>query len=386
MPEIKAMADTIGTQLKGAIESLDWAGLINSLVGIITFFVENAEAIGIVIGALFALNTMYKTVVVVTGIVNTAMALSTWFFAQFTAGVGLGTIALKMFRTALITTGIGAVLVGLGFLAEWMINGADATDLATDSQEDFGGQVGMTADQLARLADEANKIPPFIMPSMPSLSGGGGGLSKAQNAAAEAARAAEEAARRAAEEAARAAEEARRAEEERLEKRRASYESFADSVKSIFGRIKESILSSFDLPKLGSSVNSITRNIAKLLEKTKRFANDITKLSGLGLNSALLQQVIQAGPIAGSQLASAIVGGGSAFISQLNSAYGEFGNLASGIAGVGTDRAFANQEVINNYYQIEVSGGVGSGPSIGKAIVDAIKSYERTSGAVWQGA
>jgi hypothetical protein len=46
----------------------------------------------------------------------------------------------------------------------------------------------------------------------------------------------------------------------------------------------------------------------------------------------------------------------------------------------------ANQEVINNYYNIEVSGGVGSGPSIGKAIVDAIKSYERTSGAVWQGA
>ena len=90
--------------------------------------------------------------------------------------------------------------------------------------------------------------------------------------------------------------------------------------------------------------------------------------------------------MAGSQLASAIVGGGSAFISQLNAAYGEFGNLASGIAGVGTERAFANQEVINNYYQIEVSGGVGSGPSIGKAIVDAIKSYERTSGAVWQGA
>jgi hypothetical protein len=90
--------------------------------------------------------------------------------------------------------------------------------------------------------------------------------------------------------------------------------------------------------------------------------------------------------MAGSQLASAIVGGGSAFISQLNEAYGDFGNLASGIAGVGTERAFENQEVVNNYYQIEVSGGVGSGPSIGKAIVDAIKSYERTSGAVWQGA
>ena len=37
-------------------------------------------------------------------------------------------------------------------------------------------------------------------------------------------------------------------------------------------------------------------------------------------------------------------------------------------------------------YNINVSGGVGSGPGIGKAIVDAIKSYERTSGAVWQNA
>jgi TP901 family phage tail tape measure protein len=39
-----------------------------------------------------------------------------------------------------------------------------------------------------------------------------------------------------------------------------------------------------------------------------------------------------------------------------------------------------------NTYNITVNGGVGSGPGIGKAIVDAIKSYERTSGAVWQGA
>jgi hypothetical protein len=39
-----------------------------------------------------------------------------------------------------------------------------------------------------------------------------------------------------------------------------------------------------------------------------------------------------------------------------------------------------------NTYNINVSGGVGSGPGIGKAIVDAIKSYERTSGAVWQNA
>jgi len=88
----------------------------------------------------------------------------------------------------------------------------------------------------------------------------------------------------------------------------------------------------------------------------------------------------------GGRLAAALAGAGGGFIGELNQAYGEFGGIASGIATVGATAALANQEVINNYYQIEVSGGVGSGPTIGKAIVDAIKSYERTSGAVWQGA
>ena len=180
--------------------------------------------------------------------------------------------------------------------------------------------------------------------------------------------------------------EAARQEEERLRKRSEAYESFADSVKSIFGNIKESILSAFSLPDLGSSVGSITRNIKKLLEQTKAFARNITSLSQQGLTNDLLQQVIAAGPMEGGRLAASLAGAGGGFISELNQAYGEFGGIASGIANVGATAALANQEVINNYYKIEVSGGVGSGPSIGKAIVDAIKSYERTSGAVWQGA
>jgi hypothetical protein len=39
-----------------------------------------------------------------------------------------------------------------------------------------------------------------------------------------------------------------------------------------------------------------------------------------------------------------------------------------------------------NTYNITVNGGVGSGSTIGKSIVDAIKAYERSSGAVWQSA
>jgi hypothetical protein len=190
----------------------------------------------------------------------------------------------------------------------------------------------------------------------------------------------------AARQAAAAAAEARRREQEIIDKRNEAYKSFADSVKQTFGSIKESILSAFSLPDLGGSVNSISRNIQKLLTRTREFAQNITSLSQQGLNDVLLQQVIGAGPMEGGKLAQALAGAGGGFISQLNQAYSEFGGIASGIADVGTQSAFRNQSVINNYYEIEVSGGVGSGPSIGKAIVDAIKSYERTSGAVWQGA
>jgi hypothetical protein len=208
------------------------------------------------------------------------------------------------------------------------------------------------------------------------------GISKLTQAYMSSAMAQAEAARQAAA----AAAEARRKEEERLQKIADAYKSFADSVKDTFGSIKESILDAFSLPDLGNSVNSISKNIQKLLTRTREFAKNITSLSQQGLNDVLLQQVIGAGPMEGGKLAQALAGAGGGFISQLNQAYGEFSGIASDIAGVGTQSAFANQSVINNYYEIEVSGGVGSGPSIGKAIVDAIKSYERTSGAVWQGA
>ena len=227
------------------------------------------------------------------------------------------------------------------------------------------------------------------MVAIPTASAGKGASAAAEKAAREAEKAARELAEaqeKAARELQDALDEAARKEADRIKKREDAYKSFADSVKSTFGGIKNSIMSAFSLPELGGSVNSISRNIQKLLTRTREFAKNITSLSQQGLTNDLLQQVIAAGPMGGGKLAQRLAGAGSSFIGQLNQAYGEFGGIASDIAGVGTGSAFANQEVINNYYQIEVSGGVGSGPTIGKAIVDAIKSYERTSGAVWQNA
>jgi hypothetical protein len=186
-------------------------------------------------------------------------------------------------------------------------------------------------------------------------------------------------------EAALAAEEAAKREAELLAERERQYASFADAIKSTFSQIKNSIMGAFDLQNLGGSTSSIIRNMKKLLETTKTFASNISKLSNMGLNPMLLQQVMSAGPLAGAKLANALVSGGMADLMQINAGYSEFGQLASNIAEAGTRRDFETSAQ-QSIYNINVEGGVGSGATIGKAIVDAIKAYERTSGAVWQGA
>jgi uncharacterized protein YoxC len=180
-----------------------------------------------------------------------------------------------------------------------------------------------------------------------------------------------------------AAEKAARKEKELLAKRAAAFKSFNEAVKQTFSQFKETILSSFDLPSLGNSVNSITRNIGRLLEKTRKFASNISQLASMGLDPALLQQVIQAGPIAGAQLAASLVLGGAGAIAGINASFGEFGNLASQIAGVGTGALFGTAQTVNNY-SVNVTGGVATSADVGRAVVNAIASFERQSGAAWR--
>jgi hypothetical protein len=206
-----------------------------------------------------------------------------------------------------------------------------------------------------------------------------------QQAAAAQASAAAEAASNAAAAAAQAAAEQAAREAAILAEKQRVYEAFAYSVTSTFGRIKDSILGAFSLPELGGSTDSIIRNMDKLLARVKSFSQNITKLSSMGLDPKLLQQVINAGPIAGAKLAANLVAGGAGGLATINRGFAEIGGLASEIGMTGTQAQFQTaqqQQIIN----INIEGGLDSSAAIGKAVVDAVRAYERTSGAVWQGA
>ena len=494
MPQIKEMARQLGSELKTAIASVDWKALTKTIIDLARFFSQNAGAIIQVVTAIFALNTAYKLMQVVIGLVNTAVALNTWFVAKSAAGMTAATISAGILRTALLLLPWGIAAAGIGLVVAGMTEADSSYRTTTPVVTSFGEEVLKTghdaewaAGKYGVLKDAMQAIPKDIKTNITISTGyssaegrrlaeqafgrgdldmslgkfdpdpktTGGATTKAtagplqqiiaeskQNAkvikkqstlerkglSAEVAawvtssskpvKAANQAIQRitkngtkaianltkaynnsAAGQAAAAAASASEITESftavyddtadreaaALAERERVFASFADSVKNTFAGIKNGIINAFDLTELGGSSNAITRNMDKLLTRLRAFATNVKSLASMGLNPALLQQVISAGPMGGARLAEALVMGGAGGLSAINAGYSEFGALSSQIATTGTESLF-NREAQQTVYNINVDGGVGSGSTIGKAIVDAIKAYERTSGAVWQGA
>jgi hypothetical protein len=412
------IAPEAGAKLKAALGAVDWSAFAKTIADTVVFFVQNADAILKTVGAIFALNTAYNILKVSIGIANGIIAFTNVLLAGTTTAAGFATGALTVLRTALMLSGIGAVIVALGFVVTGIMNGGKAATNATPQLTTYGGALrksgqdaewaaqryGIATTAAQNLGAAAANLPIPGRTAATSRPSRGGTratptvkvpdvriqmkkTNSALDAAAKKAKAAaakkKAAAKAAAAEERAAAAAAAAARAAALEKEREQYKSFSDSVASTFAGIKERILDAFSLPELGGSTNSIIRNMGKLLAKTRDFSKNITQLSAMGLNPALLQQVISSGPVAGAQLAASLVAGGAAGLSTINAGYAELGSLASDIGMTGTQSLFGTQAQ-QNIYNINVRGGLDSAPAIGKAIVDAIKAYERTSGAIWQ--
>ena len=505
MEGLREMAPEIGSNLRDAVNSVDWKSLAKTLIDLAGFFLRNAEAIIRVSVALFALNTAYNALKVAQGLYNAVAAFTNTLLQQTGTVATTTTRAVGLLRNALflggVTVAVGSVVDEYRRLKDAIKNSKiqlsqfDSEVIATSgavaklspintlwqnitksilgavmAQRDFNGetkkpdlsgymdagerrnrldvqfrQSGMerfaaslvdTTKNTGAGATTSSRAPTFAQTlrqgvvaqnRLTKLVGTGLSEGAAQLALSRvdnkkqftklitnlskpgvadkrqavfnrtAAGIAELAQIRANNEAINAQnladqQEADRqrqavidAEKAAADERERIYKSFADSVTSTFARIKDAIVGAFSLPELGGSTDSIIRNMDKLLTRVRAFSANITKLSTMGLDPALLQQVIQAGPVAGARLAAGLVAGGAEALGRINAGFGEIQTLGSELGMTGTQSRF-NNATQQNIYNINVEGGVGSGATIGKAIVDAIKAYERTSGAVWQGA
>jgi len=149
----------------------------------------------------------------------------------------------------------------------------------------------------------------------------------------------------------------------------------ADSVKESMDNVYKSITEGFDITKFGQSATQVLGNARRMVERAKAFGAEIVNLAKMNLSPVLLNQLIAAGPQEGYALAKSLSTAGMPTINELNSLYGQTLDIGAATAG-----QYGNTQT--NFY-IDVSGGLGDKNSIGKAIVEAIKGYERQNGKVF---
>jgi hypothetical protein len=141
LPVIQKVIEEMGPKLSEALKSVDWQSLATSISNAITFLVENAETIGKVVISMWALNTAYNAGRVAIGLYNAAAVILNNTFTITAGNIALTTGALRLFRLALLGTGIGAIVVLLGAIAENMANIKQKTDLTTDSVNTYKNAV-----------------------------------------------------------------------------------------------------------------------------------------------------------------------------------------------------------------------------------------------------
>jgi len=155
------------------------------------------------------------------------------------------------------------------------------------------------------------------------------------------------------------------------------FKKMVQTIKDDMKKVQDSIVNAFDITNMGTSGGSISRNIDKFMVKLREFSGYIKTLREQGLTGKLLEQLAMAGPERGLAAAKAFAGSPE-LVSQANAAYGELGMTATAIS---SNVAQAKAAPI---YNINVNAGVGDKKTIGMAVVEAIKSFERTNGKGWR--
>jgi len=150
--------ETVGAQLLPALE--EFSKYIVSPEGqknlkqIVDLFVGMGKAIAGVSKFLVENISLVKAIVAALVVLRIGWVLSSTAVSLYVAVTKNAVTATKLLKTALITTGIGALIVALGFLAEGWLNAGNAQDQYNNNPNtDFGTGVDIEAWRLQHIRD-----------------------------------------------------------------------------------------------------------------------------------------------------------------------------------------------------------------------------------------
>lgn len=250
---------------------------------------------------------------IITAFAKTETTLNAW-------AAKVKTFAEKDFGGALADTILKAVTVA----SEWLnsaadkvleFTGEDFVGNVTEAVGNFTDLIGGMFDDLTNAGAEIETIFDTVTDGLDDVADG-----------------ADDAAQKAADRLKRITDAAKSALSE-IQKQAQEVLSFSDTVKKAitdFGGIS-SLAPDQGVPV---TANMILDNMRQRLAKITKFGNDLRALAGLGLNNASLQELIQAGPIAGGTMAAALLKEGQSAVSQVNTFQGGIDLAGSAIGDI----------------------------------------------------
>ena len=388
LPAIGRVVDAL--KLQGAEGGLKTLGV--EISNVITNLNGTAKAVKDLILVFIGIKVVIPIVVALR---NSWIAVTTAIGATATATQ----IAAGVMKSALISTGIGALIVAAGLLVGKLIEmriEASATDKTVRFMESNGTKafrnmsqaadvmngkiagniITLNAVQLAatRAADaldnagimdvKRGRIPTYAPVAVPGVSGvssngSSGNSKKAEKKAKEAAKAAEAMAKLIAS-SSKSATAALTKMNDKLTTAREKLQAAKDAYGSFKASLRDSIVSLIDFGEAASATTgSFLDNLRKQANSAVGFANKIKQLIKLGLSEAGIQQVLSAGAVAGGKIADELIAGGAGAISETNKLLTSVESAAEALGKAGADQFY--------------KAGVTQGQAMVKGIVAAIK-------------
>jgi len=265
----------------------------------------------------------------------------------------IATASTKLLKIALVSTGIGALIVAVGFLAEAWMNSADSVDEYNRAQ---------------REAEENQFVEPTV-PFGPGLGPNGEpylalgyesyeDYKAAQDKAAQDLLDAAEEKKKAIEE---AAKKIRDALDQQMKKVKSTAEDFRDSVGLAFGTFGKDEYSVFN-------IDVVIAKMRRVANAAKGFAENIKKLRNKGVKENTINELIAMGPAQGNIVAKGLLASGSKL--------GTFLGLSESLYNTGASAQVQAAVAGNATYEININKAVITASDI----IKEIRIYEKKTG------
>ena len=344
--------ETIGNELLPALQkfyeylkSPDGQAQLKTIARI---FIQIAQGAGAVLDFVLKNIIWIKALAAAIITVKVAIGLMTFAMKIYDLTTKIATVSTKALKYALITTGIGALVVGISTLVAAVFEYSDAADAAKASTEEMFAELDLMSPEM-KLAIEAYKDAVIEIDTLNNQVFADGILVFDQAKFDENKRNIQD-----------AADSLKKALQDKIKGIKETAEKFRDSVGLAFGVFGKDENSVFN-------ADVVINKMKRMVEAAKGFAKNIKELRKKGATQDVISEIVGMGPAQGNIVAKGLLGSGS---------LQDYLNLRKSLyntgASVGAEAAIAGDAT----YNIKVEGTALKASDI----IAEIRKYEKANG------